>query len=73
MNPKYGLEGTLFLSKKDAESPWTFDEDEPSVTSGGEHKLSLFQVWFSLLGVPFKMFTARLGFESPMQMQIQFF
>jgi len=41
--PKYGLEGTLFLSKKDAESPWTFDEDEPSVTSGGEHKLSLFQ------------------------------
>jgi len=41
--PKYGLEGTLFLSgKKQDNSVWKFDEEEPSVQNG-EFKLSLFQ------------------------------
>ena len=44
--PKYGLEGTLFLTgKKDnnSSSSWVFDEEEPSTTNSGI-KLSLFQV-----------------------------
>merc|ERR1712055_888647 len=40
--PKYGLEGTLFLSgKKQENSVWNFNEEEPSVQNG-DHKLSLF-------------------------------
>jgi exosome complex exonuclease DIS3/RRP44 len=47
--PHYGLEGTLFLDRKDGcgkDAPsvsWVFDEEEPSVTAGGGVKLSLFQ------------------------------
>jgi len=42
--PKYGLEGTLFLTGKavSATSDWVFDEEEPSTTNG-DTKLSLFQ------------------------------
>jgi len=45
--PKYGLEGTLYLNKKNKAKEgevldWQFNEDEPSVTLG-QHKLQLFQ------------------------------